>query len=140
MKVLLKIILTNWINSLVIFIALFLASFFSALLIDNFSIIDAFIETGYSLLVYGMVCWMFFFISVGILDVILFSLKKQFQFITYKLAIEWLLISSPFIFWLIKYNQWVFFIAVLAFLIGQYLRKNYITKILTAANSKNRYK
>ena len=99
-NVLVKIALTNWINFLVIFIALFVAGFLNALLIDDFSFSEALLETVYSLLGYGMLFWLSFFILIGVFDIVLFSLSKEHKFVNQKLAIEWLLISSPFIFWL----------------------------------------
>jgi hypothetical protein len=127
----LKIVSTNWINFLVIFIALYLAGFLSALLIDDFLLREAFVETLYSLLGYGMVFWISFLVLIGILDIILFSLNRRPQFVIYKLALEWVLISSPFIYWLVKYNQWIFLVAIFSFLVGQYLRRSYIFKILS---------
>jgi hypothetical protein len=129
-KVVLKIVLTNWINFLVIFIALWVAGFLSALLIDNFSFSEALFETVFALLGYGMPFWISFFIFIGILDIVLFSLNKEYKFTIYKLAIEWLFISSPYIFWLIKYHQWIFLVGMIAFLTGQYLRKTHIYRIL----------
>jgi hypothetical protein len=74
--------------------------------------------------------WLGFFMLIGILDVVLFSFNKEPRYTNYKLALEWIVISSPFIYWLIKYNQWIFLVAILAFLIGQYLRRPFIFRIL----------
>jgi len=126
----LKIVLTNWVNFLVIFIVLYLVGFLSALFIDGFSISDALVETLFALLGYGMIFWIGFFIVIAILDTLLFSFKKEPVYINNNLYMEWIIISSPFIYWLIKYNQWGFLVAILAFILGQYLRRPYILKIL----------
>jgi len=130
MQVVLKIVLTNWINFLVIFLALFVAGFISAVVKDKFNFNEALFGTTYSMLGYGMIFWIGFFILISLLDILLFSFNRQQQYTTYKLAFEWLLISSPFIYWFFKYNQWIFLVAIVAFLIGQFLRKPYIFKIL----------
>jgi hypothetical protein len=67
---------------------------------------------------------------IALLDVVLVSFNREPRYTNYKLALEWIIISLPFIYWLIKYNQWIFLLAILAFLIGQYLRRPYIFKIL----------
>lgn len=130
MKEVIKIVLSNWVNVLVIFVAVYIVGFISAMIKDKFTFSEALFGTTYSVVGYGMIFWIGFFIVVALLDVLLFSFNKQSQYTNYKLAFEWLLISLPFIYWLIKYNQWVFLVAVLAFLIGQYLRRPYIFKIL----------
>jgi hypothetical protein len=130
MKEVMKIVLTNWINVASIFIAVYVAGFISAVVKDKFKFNEALFGTTYSILGYGMIFWIGFFILISLLDILLFSFNRQQQYTNYKLAFEWLLISSPFIYWLIKYNQWIFLVAIIAFLIGQFLRKPHIFKIL----------
>lgn len=130
MKEVIKIVFTNWINLSVIFIAVFVAGFISAIVYDRFTFSEALFGTTYSIVGYGMLFWFGFFILIGLLDIVLFSIIKQPQYVIYKLVLEWIIISSPFIYWLIKYNQWIFLVAIIAFLIGQYLRRPYISKIL----------
>lgn len=130
MKELVKILLSNWVNLLVIFIAVYIGGFISAMINDKFTISETLFGTTYSVILYGMIFWSGFIICILILDVIMFSFYKEKQYTTIKLAIEWLIISTPFIYWMIKYNQWIFLIAILSFLIGQYLRRPYIIKML----------
>jgi len=130
MKEVMKIVSTNWVNVIVIFIAVYVAGFISAIVEDRATFSEALFGTTYGILGYGMMFWIGFFILICFLDTLLFSFNKQPQYTNYKLAIEWVLISSPFIYWLIRYNQWIFLVAVLAFLAGQFLRKAYIFKIL----------
>jgi hypothetical protein len=130
MEKILKIILTNWINVIAIFFAVFIVGFISAMINDKFSFNEALFGTTYSVIGYGMIFWLAFFASIIILDTILFSIARQLQYVNYKLIIEWVLISLPFLYWFFKYSQWIFLIAVLAFVVGQYLRQSYILKIL----------
>ena len=127
MKKVMKIILSNWVNVLVIFIGVYVAGFISAMVNDKFTFNGALFGTTYAVVGYGMIFWIGFFVVIVLLDILLFSFNREPQYTNYKLAFEWLLISSPFI---IKYNEWIFLVAVLFFLLGQYLRRPYIFKIL----------
>jgi len=125
-----KVFFTNRINVLVIFVSVYLFGFFSAIINEQFSIGEAIFGTTYGIVLYGMMFWIGFIVCILVLDIVLFSFHTEPKYTTYKLAIEWVLISSPFIYWVVRYNQWIFLVAVLAFLIGQYLRRPYIFKIL----------
>ena len=125
-----KVVLTNRINLFTIFIAVYIASLIFNMANAKFALGEALFGATYLVLGYGIMFWIGFIICILVLDIALFSFYKEPQYTTYKLAIEWLLISSPFIYWLIKYNQWIFLVAILAFLIGQYLRRPYILRIL----------
>jgi hypothetical protein len=129
-KQLLQILLTNWINVVLILLSTFVFSILNSIVNANFTFGEAIFGSIYLVLGYGIMFWLGFFMLIGLLDVVLFSIMKQLKYVNYKLALEWIIISSPFIYWLIKYNQWIFLVAILAFLIGQYLRRPYIFKIL----------
>lgn len=60
----------------------------------------------------------------------LFIIKNQ-RSLKIRLVGEWSIISSPFIYWFIVYDKWVFLIGIIAFLITQLLREKLIVKILT---------
>jgi hypothetical protein len=77
-----------------------------------------------------MIFWIGFITFLLILDLIMFSFLREQQYVTLKLTMEWLIISAPFIYWFLKYGQWIFLVAVFAFLLGQYLRRPYIIRIL----------
>ena len=130
MKEIVKIVLCNWVNVVVIFVAVYVAGFISSMINDKFTFNEALFGTTYSVVGYGSIFWIGFFIVIALLDVLLFSFNREPRYTNYKLALEWIIISSPFIYWLTKYNQWIFLVAILAFLIGQYLRRPYILKIL----------
>jgi len=40
------------------------------------------------------------------------------------LIIEWAIISSPFVYWSVKYDEWIFVAAIIAFFIHNYCEKN----------------
>ncbi|MGN6266162.1 MAG: hypothetical protein ACTHM5_10845 [Ginsengibacter sp.] len=129
MREIVKIFLSNWINLLTIFISLFIITFLSAIIQDKFTFSDAVFGTTFSILAYGMIFWIGFIIFILILDVILFGLIRGLGSVTYKLLAEWIIISAPFIYWLIKYREWIFMVAVLAFLLGQFLRRRFILQL-----------
>lgn len=107
--------MTNWLNIAFIFIAVFIITFISAVIDDKFSIIKGLIATTYVVIGYGLLFWTGFIICILILDIALFSFNQDIKYTPLKLAIEWLFISSPFIYWLVRYNQWIFLVAVLGF-------------------------
>ena len=121
-----QVLLANWINLIIILVSTFLFAFFNSIISVKFTVGEALFGATYLVLGYGILFWTDFFIVI----VLLFSFNRQPRYTNYKLALEWIIISSPFIYWLIKYNQWIFLVAILAFLIGQYLRRPYIFKIL----------
>lgn len=129
-KQLFQILLTNWVNLVVILISTFIFSIINSIVSANFTFGEALFGSAFLVLGYGIMFWLGFFTLIGILDVVLFSIMKQPQYLNYKLTLEWIIISLPFIYWFIKYNQWIFLVAILAFFIGQYLRRPHIFKIL----------
>ncbi|MBT0549941.1 hypothetical protein [Riemerella anatipestifer] len=130
LKQIVRIYFTNWINFVMVFANTLISSTIYAVLYANFSFYEAVFGSVYLVLGYGIMFWIGFFITIGILDILLFSFSKELKYIGYKLATEWLLISLPFFYWVVKYSQWIFFVAILAFLLGQYLRKHHLFKIL----------
>jgi len=130
MKEVMRIVFTNWINALTVYSCIFLALFIGDLISGISTIKEALYNTFGSLIVYYFHFWLGFTLLIALLDVVLFSFNREPRYTNYKLALEWIIISLPFIYWLIKYNQWIFLLAILAFLIGQYLRRPYIFKIL----------
>jgi hypothetical protein len=130
MKEVMRIVFTNWINALTVYSCIFLALFIGDLIPGISTIKEALYNTFGSLIVHYLHFWLGFTLLIALLDVVLFSFNREPRYTNYKLALEWIIISLPFIYWLIKYNQWIFLLAILAFLIGQYLRRPYIFKIL----------
>ncbi|WP_415325318.1 hypothetical protein [Chryseobacterium sp. MMS23-Vi53] len=130
MKKVLKIVLTNWVNILTVYIFMFVWLIISELIPGYVTLKEALYNTFGSLIVYYLPFWLGFSMLIALLDFLFFSFDKNSQYTNYKLIFEWLLISLPFIYLLIEYNQWIFLVAIFAFSIGQYLRRPYIFKIL----------
>jgi len=71
--------------------------------------------------------WGLYITELIIFD-LLFIVKDQSN-LKSKLIIESLLISLPFIYWIISHKQWIFLVGVLVFLITQLIRQNLIIKV-----------
>lgn len=127
MKDTFKILATNWINLLGIFIITFLYVFLNSYINFSATLYQAFFGAFMSVCLYGIIFWSGFVILILILDLI-FIVKPKNN-LKLRLMIEWLLISIPFIYWIIKYNQWVFLVAILTFLVTQIMREKKILKI-----------
>lgn len=128
-----KIIITNWINVLAITFALLATGTISSSIQDEITFVEALLGTAYALFLYGMMYWVTFLAAIVILDIILFSIANRPRYTYHKLAIEWLLISSPLIYGSIMHGQWIFLLAAIAFAAGQYARRRPILKILHKA-------
>lgn len=125
-----KVILTNWINLLGVFLVTYVFIAIWALIDRNLSynIFQALLAALFSVLGYGMMLWGLFIILLSTFDLILIVPNKGNLRI--RLLIEWLIVSSPFIFWTIKYNEWIFLVAIGAFLITQLIREKKIVKVI----------
>lgn len=121
LKIKLKIFLTNWVNFLGIFIATYLAIVIS----DIYNFPQTLFFSLYSILGYGFLFWRGFLIAIFCMDIVLLNKKN----IATVLFIEWFTISIPFVYWIFKYGEWIFGVAILAFFITQYFRKEKIIKI-----------
>jgi hypothetical protein len=128
----LKLFSTNWINILGIFIAVYLSILVIELInptndLNNY-FATAVIGGLFAIIFYGSMFWAGFILIMFILDVLL--LNRDQSLLLPKLLLEWIIVSSPFIFWFIQYTEWIFLIAVCAFFITQYLRRKEIIRIL----------
>ncbi len=136
MKFKLNVFKTNWINLLGIFLAVYLsyiAITLAEMQHDLFTSLKiAFLGSVFGIILYGAMFWIGFLVLMFILDMLL--MNKQMKNVNSRLLLQWLIISIPFVYWLVKYSEWIFLVAVLAFLITQYIRKEKILKILSAAN------
>ena len=123
-----KILLTNWINLLGVFMATFAFSVIQMLTKANLSyILQATLAALFGVIGYGMLFWGLLVIALIILDLIL--IVPNPKNLKTKLLAEWLIISISFIYWTVKYHEWIFAVAIIAFLITQLLREKYITKM-----------
>jgi len=125
-----KILLTNWINLLGVFMAVFLYGIVTNILNPNPTVSQNFWQSILAVLfgicLNGILFWLLFLVLLIAFD-LLFIVKDQNN-LKVKLLIEWLLISLPFIYWVIKYKQWIFLVGVIVFLITQLIRQNLIVK------------
>ena len=129
MKEVIKIILSNWINLLTIFVVVYIVGVISAIIEDKFTFGEALFGTIYSIILYGLMFWIGFIACILILDIILFSFNRNSKYTAAKLLAEWTIIIAPFIYWVVRYGEWIFLVGILAFLLGQYLRKPLILRI-----------
>lgn len=123
-----KILATNWVNLLGVFMITFLSVFLNSYFNYSATLTQAFYGTCILVCYYGIIFWVGFTILLIIFDLIfIISFKRIYEKM---IILEWLIISLPFIYWTIKYKQWVFLVAIIAFFITQMVRKKLIEKIL----------
>lgn len=124
----LNIIKTNWVNIIGVFIAAFLYAIFQNVYDENVSrnFFQATLSALTLVCLYGVMFWGLFVISLIVFDLV-FIAKDQRR-LKIKLLSEWLIISLPFVFWAIRYEQWIFFIGIVAFLITQIFRERLIVR------------
>ena len=123
-----KVLTTNWINLLGVFLVVFLYAIILNLTETNVS--RNLFQSIFAALIlvcgYGIMFWGLFVIALVVLDLLL--IMRNPNNLKTMLLIEWLIISSPFIYWTIRYKEWIFVAAIIAFLITQLLRENRITE------------
>jgi heme exporter protein D len=120
------VIKTNWVNLLGVFLAVFLYAVILNLSNVNLSynIFQSILAALISVCGYGMMFWVSFAISLIVVDILL--ILRNRNHLKQKLLIEWLLISAPFIYWTIEYREWIFAVAIIAFLCSQLFRERFI--------------
>jgi hypothetical protein len=77
---------------------------------------------------YGALFWLLFLALLILFDI--FFVAKVKVDLRLKLLIEWVIVSIPFVFWALKYKQWIFIAAVFAFFITQLLREKSLRQII----------
>jgi hypothetical protein len=128
MKLKIRVALTNWINVIGIFLISYL--FVIVYEIKDFPFI--LLSALFLLIGYGIVFWFFFIVTIFILDFTLFN--QSTKFVYEKLFAEWIIVCTPFLYWIFD-NQYPYFKhQIIAFGITQYIRKNKILKILKNDN------
>jgi hypothetical protein len=123
-----KILFSNWINIVGILVVLFCYTFLNSLINFQATFIQAFIGAFLLICLYGIIFWLGFLILIFILDLILIIPTKKSLKIG--LLIEWLIISTPFIYWAVIYKEQrvLYIIAIIAFLISQMIREKWLNK------------
>lgn len=127
-----KIIKTNWINLIGVFIAVFIYAIVLNLNDTNVSrnLFQSILPALILVCMYGILFWALFILLLVVLDLI-FIVRDQTN-LTAKLLIEWLIISSPFIYWAVRYREWIFVVAIIALLVTQFIRQKRIRSNLEA--------
>ncbi|WP_426473372.1 hypothetical protein [Chryseobacterium balustinum] len=132
-----KILYTNWINITGIFTALFLCTTIFNLLDPNVSrnLFQAIFASLILIFLYGIIFWVGFVLVLTILDLIIIVPNQNN--LRLKLFLEWIIISTPFIYWAIIYDRqrYIFLVAVVTFLITQLLRERLIKKSTAPSNN-----
>ena len=123
-----KIIKTNWINIIGILIAVYLY----ALMLNLFDADKSlnFIQVVFSplilILLYGAIFWALFILLLIIFD-LLFIVKNQ-ENLKKKMILETFIIITPYVYWLIVYDELIFLVAIITFFITQFYRRKLIAK------------
>ena len=103
-----KILLTNWINLLGVFLVAFACAFLLTFTDANLSynIFQSMLAALFLVYGFGMMFWALFIVSLIVLDLLL--IVPGINNLKTKLTIEWLVIISPFVYWTVKYHEWIF--------------------------------
>ncbi|OMP74702.1 hypothetical protein [[Flexibacter] sp. ATCC 35208] len=127
-----KIIKTNWINIIGVFIAVFLYAIVLNLIDTNVSrnVFQSVLPALILVCLYGLVFWVLLILLLVILDLLL--IVKKTSNLRVKLLIEWLIIGSPFTYWAVRYGQGIFIAGVISLLITQFIRWKHIKAVLKA--------
>ena len=124
-----KIYFTNWINVLGIAAGTYIFLVISEVFKTGISALPQMLLMALvAVLLYGGIFFTGFLIAMLLLDLIL--MNSDTKHLRLKLIAEWVLISAPFTYWLLTYSEWFFFVAVVFFLIAQFIREKRILKLL----------
>ncbi len=88
-----------------------------------------------SFFLYGILIVLAFYIVIVILDIILFT--RNFKWFKQKFILEWLIVSTPFIYWAFKYEFWLWVSLSISFFITQMIRFKMNRNILDNSLTEN---
>ena len=121
MKRVFKIVLSNWINVVGVFtIVLTYATIITWQDHTQYNLFQALLAAGIGVCLYGFIFWATFISQLIILDILFFGLSEGG--IKIKLLIEWIIISAPFTYGIVKYNEWILAIGIVGFAVSQCIR------------------
>jgi hypothetical protein len=86
-----------------------------------------FISAGLLFIVYGIDILGYFLLTILTLDIISFSWTNKW--IKETLIIQWIIISTPFIYWAFEYQYWLWITLSISLLITQMIRRKKIETI-----------
>jgi hypothetical protein len=121
------IIKTNWINIVGVFIPVLVYAVILNLIDGGISrsLFQSIFAALILVCLYGMMFWIMFIVALIILDLLL-VIRTQ-KNLKIKLGMEWLIVRCPFSYWAMEYQEWIFLVAITAFLITQFIRGKYIS-------------
>jgi hypothetical protein len=126
---LLKIISTNWTH----LVGFYLTTYLSFILFKIIGLGDdyewdtlwfGFISAGLLFIVYGLDILGYFVLTILTMDIISFSWTNKW--IKETLIIQWIIISTPFIYWAFEYQYWLWITLSISLLITQMIRRKKI--------------
>lgn len=129
----LKILLSNWIHLFAIYFGFYLTIIGAKIFESNdyswsSTLFESLLTIPLLILVYGLDLLWKFFVTIIILDIILFSFNQRWT--KEKIIIEWAIIVTPFINAAFEYKYWAWLTISILFLLTQFYRKKQILKII----------
>jgi len=125
----LKIYFTNWINVAGIAIGTYLFTVITEVFKTGISALPQMLLMAlFTIVLYGGIFFIGLLIGMLLLDLILMNHNPQN--LRLKLIVEWALISASFTYWLLKYSEWIFLVAIIFFFISQFIREKRILNML----------
>lgn len=120
-----KLLKTNLINVIIVFIVVYIYSVIRAMKEAEFNIFQGMFSALILVVLYGMFFWIAFFILLLLTNV--FILKKSSKQTFYVMfVIQTVVVSIPFIYLGIYYEEWIFIVGVIGFLVSQMYRSKKI--------------
>lgn len=120
-----KLLKTNLINIIIVFIVVYIYSVIRAMKEADFNIFQGMFSALILVVLYGMFFWIAFFILLLLTNV--FVLKKSSKQTFYVMfVIQTVVVSIPFIYLGIYYEEWIFIVGVIGFLVSQMYRSKKI--------------
>ncbi|NIG55068.1 hypothetical protein [Chitinophaga sp. Cy-1792] len=126
-----KVIKTNWINFLGVFITVLLYVVIGNLS-EAVSIGGLLLMALLLIFLYGIIFWIGLFAALITLDLIL--IRENQRHLLRNLLIEWFIISIPFMYWTAIYEEYIFLPAILSLLVTQILRKQLIVSVCKSSS------
>jgi len=124
-----RVLKTNWINILGVFIVVLLYALVLNVTDTNVSrnVFQSVLSALILVCLYGLMFWALFVVLLIVCDW-LFIVRNRNKLPVW-LLLEWIVVSSPFVYWAVNYREWIFIAGVCAFLITQSLRARRIAKL-----------
>ena len=130
MNLTLKIYKTNWINVVSIFSVVYLFGIASELSSQEeeffTSLGNAVLGGLYAIVYFGFLFWIGLLVLLLVFDSILI---RNTNGLTWKLVLEWLIVSVPFLYWSFQFEAWVFVVGSITLFVSQQVRRRMIQDI-----------